>query len=117
MRQIMSQVDERAKRRAANEIAFRNANERIRELAEGFRDVSDTAQFVCECWRPDCVEQISLTLADYEAVRREPTWFFVIKGHENLDVERVVSEAERYLVVEKLPGGPAGMAIRDDPRS
>lgn len=110
-------MDESAKRRAANEVAFRNANERVRELAEGFRDVSDTARFVCECGRADCVEQIELTLAEYERVRREPTWFFILKGHENTEVERVVSEEDEYLVVEKLSGGPAGFAIRDDRRS
>jgi hypothetical protein len=109
-------VDERAKRVGANEAAFRHANERVRELAEGFRDVANTVEFMCECGRADCVDRIRLTLEEYEGVRQEPTHFFLLEGHEDLEVEKVVTETDRYFVVEKLPGGPAGIAIREDPR-
>ena len=110
-------MSDRERRRSENEVAFRNANERVREVAESFRDVSESAEFVCECGRGDCVERIRLTLEEYERIRSEPTWFFLVKGHEDIDLEGVVSEADGYLVVEKLPDGPAGVAIREDPRS
>ena len=85
-------------------------------MAESFREISKTAAFVCECGRGGCVEQIRLTLQEYDRIRSEPTWFVLVEGHEDRDLERVVSEANGYIVVEKLTGGPAGLAIRDDPR-
>jgi hypothetical protein len=38
---------------------------------------------------------------EYERVRREPTPFFVLPGHEMPDVEDLVERHETYLVVEK----------------
>jgi hypothetical protein len=110
-------VDERGRRIGQNEVLFREVNERLKELGEGFSMVAEQAQFVCECGSSSCTEQIRMTLSEYEAVRTDPKRFFVIPGHEILEYEKVVEEREGYNVVEKLPGGPAGVAIRDDPRS
>lgn len=110
-------MDERALRRGKNEVMFRNVNERLREVGEGFSLITDVAEFVCECGNSSCTERVQLSLAAYEEIRAEPTRFFVIKGHEQPEYEKVVSEEQGYLIVEKLPGGPAGVAIRDDPRS
>jgi hypothetical protein len=107
-------VDERAKRIGLNEASFRRANERIREVAEGFSMVSDRTSFVCECGSASCTESISLTLAEYEHVRSDPLWFAVVPGHDIPDAERRVEEYATYMIVEKLPGGPAGIAIRED---
>lgn len=110
-------MDERALRRGKNEVMFRDVNERLRKVGEGFSVITDHAEFVCECGNSSCTERVQLSLAAYEEIRAEPTRFFVIKGHEQPEYEKVVSEEQGYLVVEKLPGGPAGVAIRDDPRS
>jgi hypothetical protein len=109
-------VDGRAKRLAANEVAFRDANERVREVAEGFRDVTDRFGFICECGRVECLDQVEMTLAEYEAVRSEPTHFVLIRGHDDPSIERVVAETDRYAVVAKRPGEPARLAIEEDPR-
>ena len=110
-------MDERGRRLGENEIVFREVNERLRDLGEGFSLVSDLADFVCECGNTSCTERVRMTLADYEKVRSDPKHFVVVKGHEELEYERIVSSDEDYSVVEKLPGGPAGLAITDDPRS
>jgi hypothetical protein len=109
-------VDERKKRMGLNETAFRSANERIESLAHGFSLVTERAQFICECGSATCMERISLTLAEYEHVRSSPTWFVVVHGHEIPEIERLVEEFATYAIVEKLPGGPAGIAIREDER-
>jgi hypothetical protein len=109
-------VDERAKRIGLNETAFRSANERIETLAQGFSLVSDRTEFLCECGFASCLERISLTLPEYEHVRSSPTWFFIVHGHQIPEVERLVEEHATYAIVEKLPGGPAGIAIREDER-
>jgi hypothetical protein len=45
----------------------------------------------------------------------EGTWFIVMRGHERLDVERIMLESDRYLLVEKTGGG--GDEARElDPR-
>jgi hypothetical protein len=109
-------VDERGRRIGQNEVVFREVNERLRELGEGFSMVSDLAEFVCECGNTSCTERIRMTLAAYEEVRSEPKYFVVVNGHEEPEYERVVLQEVGYSVVEKLPGGPAEMAVKDDPR-
>jgi hypothetical protein len=110
-------VDERGKRIAQNEVLFREINERLRGLGEGFSVVAERAEFVCECGDTSCLERIHMPLAAYEEVRANPKRFFVIKGHELPEYEKVIEERADYVIVEKLPGGPAGYAIRHDPRS
>ena len=77
-----------------------------------FRDVNEVvqvyyrvgkhteAQFVCECSDPACVEKVRLTRAEYGDVRRHPTRFFRVPGHEAL-VDRIVEMKPRFTVVEK----------------
>ena len=110
-------MDDRGLRVGQNEVLFREVNERLRELGEGFSLVAEESQFVCECGSSACTEQIRMTLAEYETVRSDPKHFFVRRGHELPEFEKVVDEKDDYLIVEKLPGGPAGIAIRDDPRT
>jgi hypothetical protein len=110
-------VDERGRRLGENEVVFREVNERLRELGESFSLVSDVAEFVCECAKRSCTERVQLTLPEYEHVRSDPKWFVVISGHEELDYERVIEQTDTYSIVEKLPGGPAGVAINEDPRA
>lgn len=74
----------------------------------------EPSNFICECGSGACDEAISLTLAEYQHVRSEPTWFAMVPGHEREEVERVVEDHGAYLIAAKLPGGPAGMAIRED---
>ncbi len=109
-------MDEQGIRIAQNEVVFREVNERLRELGESFSLVSELAEFVCECGNTACTERVQMPLSDYEHIRSDPKWFLVVKGHEMPDYERVLSENDFYVIVEKLPGGPAGIAIRDDPR-
>jgi len=110
-------MDERAERLARNELLYRNVNERLKELGEGFSGVAKTAVFVCECGLVECTERVSLTLAEYEEVRSEPTHFAVKLGHEMPEMEDVIVENDRFAVVGKRPGGPAELAIAHDPRS
>ena len=110
-------VDERERRIGENEILFREVNERVEALNEAFNAVTDRVSIVCECGRIDCVDRISMTLTAYEEVRREPTTFAVVPGHEIPDVESVVAEGEGYVVVRKDPGAVARLAAEEDPRS
>lgn len=90
---------------AKNEALFRDINERVKEIdAKRGAALAEESEFLCECGHPDCIERISLTVAEYEAVRSVPTHFALVPGHEQTAVERVVGgDGERFLVVEKLP--------------
>ncbi len=71
---------------------------------------------VCECDRRSCARSVRLSVAQYEASRRQfPTRFLMKPGHSNLEDERVVEEHEAFVVVEKI-GPSAQIAIRLDPR-
>ena len=73
-------------------------------------------EFVCECSRVDCAQPVSLTLTEYEEVRKVATHFVVRPDHIDEEVEVVVDSAEgRYLVVEKI-GDAARTAAALDPR-
>jgi hypothetical protein len=100
-----------------NQALFRSVNEQIEAVNERF-SVSldgDRVAFVCECADDNCMERITMTLAQYEELRRFPTHFFVKPGHVFRQFERVVDELDGYVVVEKF--GEAGkQALRLDPR-
>jgi hypothetical protein len=109
-------VDLRQKRVAKNEALFREVNERIKEvnLEVAAREPAD---FLCECGSEECTQPIALTLAEYEGVRSEPTHFAIVPGHEVPDVERVLSQNERFAIVEKAAPAAARIAVEEDPRS
>jgi hypothetical protein len=101
---------------AKNEALFRQVNERIEEVNEKL-DSEGLSDFLCECGDDDCTMPISLTLAEYEAVRSVPTHFAIAPGHEVVDVEDLISTGDRYSVVEKHAGEAARIAVETDPRS
>jgi hypothetical protein len=101
-------------RAAKNQSLFRDVNERIEELSEKL-EARAMVRFVCECALKDCVERIEMTHGEYEVLRRVPTHFAVMHGHEIEGVEEIVDYTDRYVVVEKL--GVGGLrALKLDPR-
>jgi hypothetical protein len=102
----------RQARAARNESRFRELNERVEELHTS----AAFTEYFCECTRADCGERVSLTIVEYEEVRKVPTHFIIARGHIVPQVERIVRETPRYQVVEKV--GVAGeVAARLDPRA
>lgn len=107
-----------AKKVAANESAFRDANERVRRAALSFRFEPDQGvPFLCECSNPACREIVMLSLEEYEEIRADSKRFLVLAGHEDSEAtnERIVADEEGYGVIEKT--GLAGEeAVRLDER-
>jgi hypothetical protein len=101
-------------RRATTEALFRDVNERIAESAERF-DAEET-DFVCECADPNCTHRVTASLAEYEEVRDDPTTFLLLPGHEQGDIERVVSDRGRFRIVEKFQAAVRRTVIRLNPR-
>ena len=107
---------ERERRIGLNESVFREVNERIEQAAESLGVGDQAMNLVCECGDPECVQQITMTRAEYEALRAEPTHFAVYPGHEISEVEEIVEKHKGYDVIRKEEGGPAEVAQETDPR-
>jgi|SRR5829696_6600367 len=114
----MNQPDvDRLERAARNESLFREVNERLQELATTFEEIAGTpGVFACECADLSCVEQVKITLDEYEAIRSDPNNFLVLTEHAYREVEYIVREGEGFAVVAKLGQG-AKVAAEADPRS
>ncbi len=103
---------------AKHQVLFRDVNEQIKTLNEAFETITRESEFLCECANTNCMEHVTMTVVEYEAVRRFPTRFVVLTtpGHVFPEIERVAAEHDGYFVVEKF--GEAGKtALRLDPRS
>lgn len=109
-------MSEREERVARNEAISREINEGI-ERGRAATPRDEYVRIFCECGNRTCERLIAITPAEYERVRSDPRRFMVIRDHVALDVERVVDEAERFVVVEKREGQPAEIAEEEDPRS
>lgn len=109
--------DTSAERVGANNVTFRDANERVRDAAVE-HDFPAPVPFLCECADEHCVDLVRLTLETYDRIRSNPTWFVNAPGHEAEDGDHapVVERHDLWLVAEKI--GRAGKMARDaDPRS
>jgi hypothetical protein len=105
-----------AVRKARNEILLRKLNERIED--HHLRVQPAVATWVCECADESCAQPVPMSIAEYEAVRAEPTHFFIAPGEEHLHpkIEYVVRREPQYWVVAKIGVG-AEMSRRDqEPR-
>ena len=103
---------EHERQAALNQALRREVNERRPENGED----AEFVRFVCECSDAACEELVSLTIDEYEFIRRVPIRLVVRPGHVHHESERVlVEEPGRFLVVEKF--GPAGEVVAHlDPR-
>lgn len=93
-------------RAARNESLFREVNENIARLEERHGTTTTEPVFLCECANADCTEHVSVGPQVYTRVREQPRLFFVLPGHEDPKLERVVETHRDYLIVEKT--GAAG---------
>jgi hypothetical protein len=107
-------MDERIKQ-ARTEALFRDVNERIAESAQRFD--ADRTDFVCECSDPNCTHRLEATLDEYEDVRADGATFMLTPGHEDSEIERIVSAGRRFQVVEKMQRTVRETVKRLNPRT
>jgi hypothetical protein len=97
-------LETRQIRLGKNQALFRAVNGQIEQIAEGNATVSPI-NFLCECASPDCGAYIELAQGEYEAIRQDPTHFFVLPDHVFPEVETILDDRGRYVVVEKFGAG------------
>ena len=100
---------------AVNEAVARDLNEDI-EAAHEEAGRKGIVPMLCECGKPDCEHVVPMTLDEYEEVRADPRRFAVAPDHVEAEIEKVVEDEGRFLVVEKRPGAPTAVAEDEDPR-
>jgi hypothetical protein len=98
-------VEKRYELQARNEALLRTVNDRIRALDEGAAGWADPEQlfaFQCECGKTNgCDDRLQMSLAEYERVRSQRDRFAVVPGHQADDIEQVVEQNDRFLIVDK----------------
>jgi hypothetical protein len=106
---------ERQERLAKNEALFRIANERMANWEEA-HDANSSELYFCECANAECHDKVRLTKADYERVRSDSRYFFVVPGHEVADVDTVLEHNHGWTLIEKDPD-VAELVEAHDPRT
>ena len=101
----------REERLALNEVLFRKANERIQDAAQQHAVPDVPIGFYCECADRDCTEQLVITAHEFQNVRTRSTQFLIRPGHEQPEIETVITQTPLYLVVEKT--GPAAKVVKE----
>jgi hypothetical protein len=104
-------------RKALNEGTFRDANERLEQSARAIVGSGDAAlvPFLCECPRPECRQVVMLALAEYETIRDDGRRGLAALGHQDLSIETVIDENDRFVTTEKF-GAAGDFHAANDPR-
>ena len=110
VRLLAAAVDQKANQ----QVLFREVNEHIAELSGDWGETG-VSLFVCECSNPACAESLEISPDAYERVRADGARFVVARGHQHAEVERVVEDHDRFLVVENI-GAAAAIARSSGPR-
>ena len=106
----------RGERLARNEVLSREINEQLEFGSAASSGPHRFLRMVCECGNSACDMPIRITVLEYERVRSDPVRFAVVREHVIADIEVVVEENDRFVVVAKRPGAPAETAIEEGPR-
>ena len=109
----------RHRRQAENEAVFRDVNERRaaldRRAHDAWAEDEELFEFLCECGADGgCEARITMTMQEYDRVRRQDDRFAVAPGHESPEIETVVERRERYVIVDKV--AELEPLVADDPR-
>lgn len=89
-------VDPSTQQLVRYQALFREVNERLKEISSTLSFM----EFICECGHEDCTKTLAVAGHEYDAVRANPTHFLLAPGHEITEVERVVEDNDRFVVVE-----------------
>lgn len=101
-------------REARNEARFRTQNEWVETTGAAPKEL---LAFVCECGDGECGRTIMLTAGEYEFVRATSNRFACALNHENPESEVVISETDRFAVIDKIVGWGLRISRETDPRT
>jgi hypothetical protein len=103
-------------RESEKQMRARDANESTAQTFAAAPAGRSVGSFVCECGDRGCTHVIGLTLEEYASVRAYATHFAISRDHENPESEQVITESERFTVIETVSPEATKLARRSDPR-
>lgn len=103
-------------REVDQQCLIRDANEIVQRLNVALAPTAERLAFRCECGDPVCQARLSLTHAEYEAVREYGSRFAVNVDHENPENAWVLCENARYAVIDVVDGDSRYQVMAQNPR-
>jgi hypothetical protein len=94
-------VDDQRGEEVRRQALFREVNEQIEKLSDGWELFDGSLSVLCECGRPGCNEAIDVPRTLYDDVRTAPNRFLLKLGHEIQDVDVVVAGHDGYVIAER----------------
>ena len=98
------QMDSHALREAEQQCLVRDANEAAELLNVALTMEPKRRALRCECGDGACLARVSMTHAEYEAVRVYGSRFVIGVDHENPESAWVLCENERFAVIDIVAG-------------
>jgi hypothetical protein len=80
---------------------FRQVNERVLEVNRILGPTARLVDFVCECRDPACTERLTLSVAQFDEIRRRPNRHVVHPGHYAPTCERTVQIHRGFAIIER----------------
>jgi hypothetical protein len=87
-------------REGDQQCLIRDANEAIERMNVRLAVDAERLDLRCECGDPACLDRLSPSHQEYEAVRAYGSHFFVSLNHENPETAMVIRQNERFAVVD-----------------
>jgi len=82
---------------------YRAVNREIEQASQEAGGTSDDQlEVLCECGKDGCSTTLTLTITEYDETHEQQDRFVVASGHEDPQIERIVTRKEHYLVVDKF---------------
>jgi len=94
-------VEEERGEEVRRQALFREVNEQIEKLSDGWELFDGSLSVLCECGRPGCNEAIDVERTLYDDVRATPKRFLLKAGHQIDDVDAVVVRHDGYVIAER----------------
>jgi hypothetical protein len=96
-------VDARHDRVARNEAMYRAVNRELQRASEeAGAGPGDQLEVICECGEEGCSTTLALTITEYDEAHGQRDRFVVASGHEDPQIEHIVTRKGHYLVVDKF---------------
>ena len=94
---------------------YRSVNLEVERASEEVGDKPhDRLEVLCECGEDGCGTTLDVTHAEYDEAHEQRDRFMVAPGHEDEQIEHVVRQTPRYLLVDKF--GDAERAAEGEER-
>jgi hypothetical protein len=113
---VQGQIGARAPRETEQQCLVRDANETAERLNVALPAGAARTALRCECGDEGCLEPVSPTHGEYEAVRFYGSRFVIGIDHENPESACVLSENARFAVIDVVAGDARYRVLARNPR-